>query len=312
MDVDIWGQLRQMGEEFTLAAVGATQQLFAPLALTPAQAGAVVERDLAYGPAGRHRLDVFRSPDARDRPVVVFVHGGGFAAGDKGAADAPFYNNVGAWAVRNGFVGVTMTYRLAPEHPWPSGAQDVERAMRWLAANIGPHGGDPHRIVLVGQSAGAAHVAGYLAGHGLDTGDGPAAIAAVMVSGLFEPDGFESIPVLEVYYGADRATYARRSAVLALAATRVPCLYTISQFDPPLFQRQLAAVFTARTAMDGHCPQVLYQHGHNHFSTCLQLGSAVDTLGEELARFVSRTAGGEPHWDRACGLQQHGRGRPAD
>ncbi len=41
--------------------------------------------------------------------MVVFVHGGGFVQGDKGAADAPFYNNFGAWAVRAGFVGVTMT-----------------------------------------------------------------------------------------------------------------------------------------------------------------------------------------------------------
>lgn len=291
----IWRQLEQIGEEFSPAAVEATRQLFAPLAPAPGQAGVVVERDLAYGTADRHRLDVFRTPDAVDRPVVVFVHGGGFAAGDKGAADAPFYNNVGAWAVRNGFVGVTMTYRLAPAHRWPCGAQDVGEAVRWLRANIARHGGDPRRIVLVGQSAGATHVAGYLAGHGRDAALAPQVAGAVMISGIFEPDCFEAIPVLEVYFGSERANYARQSAVLGLAAARIPCLFTISQFDPPLFQRQLAAVFAARTAMQGHCPQVLHQYGHNHFSTCMQLGTVVDTLGPALARFVWLAGGGDLH-----------------
>ena len=60
-------------------------------------------------------------------------------------------------------VGVTMTYRLAPQHQWPAGAQDVGQAVAWVAQNIGEYGGDPSRVVLAGHSAGATHVAGYLA-----------------------------------------------------------------------------------------------------------------------------------------------------
>lgn len=289
--MEIWQQLRAMGEEFTPASIQATHKLFAPLALTPAQAGAVVQRNLAYGADPRHRLDVFHGPLAAPRPVVVFVHGGGFVGGDKGGADAPFYNNVGAWAVRSGFVGVTMTYRLAPSAAWPAGATDVGAAVGWLQANISRFGGDPTRIVLVGQSAGATHVAGYLAGHG-GTSDARAAVtAAALLSGFYEPDAFHVDPMQETYFGSDRGRYPAQSAVLALAASTVPCLFTISEFDLPLFHAQLAAVFAARVAMRGRSPQVLYLHGHNHFSSSLQLGSAIDSLGPALVSLAQATQG---------------------
>lgn len=281
-----WQQLRAMGEEFTPASIQATQKLFVPLALTPAAAGAVVQRNLAYGADARHRLDVFHVPDGASRPVVVFVHGGGFAAGDKGGPDAPFYNNVGAWAVRNGFVGVTMTYRLAPGAPWPAGAADVAAAVGWLQDNITRYGGDAQRIVLIGQSAGATHVAGFLAGQGGVDAAGAGAKAVVLLSGFYEPDAFHLDPMQETYFGRDRGRYAGQSTVLALAATDVPCLFTISEFDPPLFHAQLAAVFTARVAMRGRSPQVRYLHGHNHFSSSLQLGSNIDTLGPALGEWI--------------------------
>jgi acetyl esterase/lipase len=288
---EVWRRLREIGDEFSTAAIEATRSMFMPLAPTPDALGAVVVRDLAYGPDSRHRLDVFRPPAAQALPVVVFVHGGGFAAGDKGGIAAPFFNNVGAWAVRSGFVGVTVTYRLAPAHVWPAGAADLGLALRWLHAGVAKFGGDAGRIVVVGQSAGAAHLAGCLAGHGQEAGQSPSVAGAVLLSGIFEPDGFNVNPMHVVYYGADRALYPLRSTVLPLAATAVPCLFTISEFDPPQFQRQLAAVFAARSAMTGFCPEVLHLHGHNHFSSSMQIGSVIDTLGPALAAYVRRLAG---------------------
>ena len=93
----------------------------------------------------------------------MFVHGGGFVGGDKHVPGTPMYDHIGAWAVRNGWVGVTITYRLAPEHTWPAGAQDVAAAVQWVRDNIASYGGDPSRIVLAGHSAGSVHVASYLA-----------------------------------------------------------------------------------------------------------------------------------------------------
>ncbi len=160
---DLWEQLRSLGSELTPAQIQATIALMAPHAARPGP-DVEVHRDVAYGPDPRHRLDVFVPSAGADRaPVLVFVHGGGFVMGDKGAPDAPFYNNVGLWAARSGCIGVTMTYRLAPAAPWPAGSEDVGGAVQFLHGDVERWGGDPKNVFVMGQSAGAVHVAGYVA-----------------------------------------------------------------------------------------------------------------------------------------------------
>ncbi len=63
---------------------------------------------------------------------------------------------------------------------------------------------------------------------------------------------------------------------------------TISEFDPAQFQRQLAAVFAARTALTGCCPEVMFLAGHNHVSPAMHLGSESDVVGDQLADYVRR------------------------
>src|SRR6266851_4708660 len=85
-----------------------TAALYAPLQEKEPYQGVKVERDVKYGPADRNLLDVF-APEANSaaRPVLVFVHGGGFVVGNKrGPNGSPFYDNIMLWAVKNGFVGV--------------------------------------------------------------------------------------------------------------------------------------------------------------------------------------------------------------
>ena len=209
--------------------------------------------------------------------------------GDKGDATAPFFNNFGAWAVRERFVGVTLTYRLAPDHVWPSGAVDLERAVAWISANIAQYGGDPRRIVLAGQSAGATHVASYLAGQGSGSAT-PDVAAAALFSGVFDLEIADRNGPTAAYYGADTSLYAERSTLHALGSTAVPCLFTVSEFDPAQFHRQAAAVVNARVAGTGRTPELLWLAGHNHVSSVMQLGSGVDTLGPSLAAFVRRVA----------------------
>ena len=88
-------------------------------------------RDIAYGPHERQRLDIYAEAGGWPRPVLLFVHGGGFVAGDKGGRDAGDWANaaVGVMAARMGMVGAVMTYRLAPDAPWPAGAEDVGAAI---------------------------------------------------------------------------------------------------------------------------------------------------------------------------------------
>ena len=279
--------VRNLGDAFTPQQIAATRELYVPRIAQPVET--LVTRDQRYGTHPRQRLDIFSSHQAGEpRPVVVFIHGGGFAQGDKGNPGDPFYNNVGAWAARNGFVGVTMTYRLAPEHAWPAGAMDVALAFEWLRARVAEHGGDPARIVLMGHSAGAAHVAGCVAGHG---GMNVAPAAAVFISGIFSLRVYEGDYDYQVYYGKDRSQDEARSTVAALARPGIPTLFTISEFDPAPFHRHLGEVFAVRVASCGRSPELLWQRDHNHVSVVMQLGSDVDTLGEPLAEFIRQRLG---------------------
>jgi triacylglycerol lipase len=295
---DVLARLRALGRDFTPAQMRATRAIFAPRVLRPEQVGCEIRRDLAYGPDARHRLDVFMPthaagqnggpaiPGAGLRRALVFVHGGGFVQGDKGAPDAPFYNNVGAWAVAQGHVGITLTYRLAPLHPWPAGSADLDLAIGWLRANYAALGIDPDGIVLCGQSAGAVHVAGYLARHGCATGSVPAVAAAVLLSGIYDLARAPGGPAHSAYYGADRSLDAQRSTLAALVATTVPCLFAVCELDPPEFQLQALAVVEAVMAGRHEWPRMMYLAGHNHLSSVLQLGSDVDGLGPLLAAFI--------------------------
>ncbi|MCC6216033.1 MAG: alpha/beta hydrolase [Polyangiaceae bacterium] len=119
----------------------------------PERHGVAVERDLAYLPTGRreHLLDVYR-PLGEDgpRPAVLYVHGGGFRILSK---DTHWV--MGLAFARRGYVVFNVSYRLAPEHPFPAAIEDVCAAYRWVVANAARYGADPARLVLAGESAGA-------------------------------------------------------------------------------------------------------------------------------------------------------------
>lgn len=287
---DVWAQIRSLGYELTPAQIEATTALMAPFAPRPGP-DVTVHRDVAYGPDPRHRLDVFvPAAGATRAPVVVFVHGGGFVRGDKGAPDAPFYNNVGLWAARSGCIGVTMTYRLAPAATWPAGSQDVGSAVGFLRANVERWGGHPNGIFVMGQSAGAVHVAGYVAEPRLHAAANGGIAGAIMVSGIFDVARADRNPFQAAYYGEDASRSPEQSTLEKLAAASLPCFYSVSELDPSDFQRQAAWLIEAHTARQGRWPRVIQLTGHNHLSSVLQIGSAVDTLGPELLRFI-HTAG---------------------
>ena len=148
----IYKRLREFGDAFTPEIIGENLKLFAPLHEKEPFADVEVIRDLRYGDDERHRLNVFQAKGAAkaSRPVLVFIHGGGFIGGDKSMPGMPFYDNVGVWGARHGLVGVNITHRLAPKHPWPAGSEDVAGALQWIRKNTCAHGGDPRQIFLMG------------------------------------------------------------------------------------------------------------------------------------------------------------------
>ncbi len=287
MTPEIRAQLQALGPALTPEMLGGTQGLMASMSRGMA-AATKVQRDLPYGPDDRHRLDLFTRDGLSGAPVFVFVHGGGFVMGDKHTPGSPFYSNMGDFAARHGFVGVTITYRLAPANRFPSGPDDLALVVDWLRANIAAHGGDPARIVLSGQSAGATHVAGYLA-HRRDHSEGIA--GAVLMSGIYDTMTTEPNAFAEAYYGADRRGWGPASCMAGLLATPVPIQFSVAEFDPDDFHRQAAQVVGQWTAAKGRYPEMHMLTGHNHLSPALSIGSDSREVERMVSGFVRRVAG---------------------
>jgi hypothetical protein len=76
-----------------------------------------------------------------------------------------------------------------------------------------------------------------------------------------------------------------------MAMRGIPSLYTINEFDPHSFHWNLVADFAARLQLTGRCPEVLWQRDQNHVSMMMQVGSELDTLGNELAEFIRQLQG---------------------
>lgn len=141
-------------------------------------AGAIAQRDsrgqtIAYGSDRMQVLDYWPG-HAANSPLVVFVHGGGWARGDKRMMKDS--DKLRHWQAQ-GYAVASLNYRLVPDATVEQQAADVAAAVALLKTRAGKLGFDPERIALVGHSAGAHLVAlvgtdpVYLRGAGLSFAD---------------------------------------------------------------------------------------------------------------------------------------------
>jgi acetyl esterase/lipase len=247
----------------------------------------LVKTDLAYGPDDRHKLDLFAPAQqpVSPVPVVIYVHGGMFARGDKTVRGAPFFQNIGAFWARNNMVGVNITYRLAPKHQWPSGAQDVGSSIKWVRDNIGSYGGDPNRIVLMGHSAGASHIAGYLFHKQIWLSGGDGVIGAILLSGGYDPTTRQT-DARRAYYGEDQSLWAERFPLRRVSARTVPIFIGFAEYDPPQYQLDAISLFKAICERDNRCPPMKQILGHNHMTEVFHIGTADESISADLLAFV--------------------------
>jgi acetyl esterase/lipase len=265
-----------------------TNKLYAPLHERTPYAFVKISRDVKYGSHPRQVLDIFVDDSSfTGRPVLMFVHGGGFVRGIKSAPGSPFSDNVMVFAARNGMVGVNVEYRLAPEFPWPAGVEDMGAAVRYVAEHIASSGGDPGRIYLMGQSAGAVHVATYLAHPEFHGPKGSGLAGAIFASGIYDLTKVEAANDGErAYYGNDLKLYGERSALAGLVKSSTPFMIVAAELNPQMFNDQFDQLKQAMCKTERGCVRSVMLAKHNHVSEISAIDTADTSLTSQILEFI--------------------------
>ena len=106
-------------------------------------------------PIGGHKIDIYIYRTANiqpNAPVLVYLHGGGFTAGDIHL----FGKQMQYIAEQSGAVVVFPEYRLAPENPFPAPVEDAWGTVQWVHAHAAELGADPAKLMVAGDSAGGS------------------------------------------------------------------------------------------------------------------------------------------------------------
>lgn len=122
--------------------------------------GSEVKLDLSYGPDPAHCLDVYLPSERSTRAIVLVVHGGAWAIGDK-SNPAVVAAKVAHW-LPAGVVVVSVNYRLLRFAGPLQQAGDLARAIAWVQQRAKSWQADAARLVVIGHSSGA-HLAALLA-----------------------------------------------------------------------------------------------------------------------------------------------------
>ncbi len=246
----------------------------------PALQAQEIKRDIPYGDPKQERqvLDVYSPRDAKQLPVVFWIHGGGWQTGDK--TDVQIKPQ---FFMDKGFVFVSTNYRLLPEVDMATIVRDVAKALGWVHGHIADYGGDPERMLVMGHSAGAQLAAlictddRYLKAEGLSLD---------MIKGCVPVDGdtFDVPAIIEVaetrwrVHELPPATFGHRQKF----------------GDDPAKHRDFSAV--THVAKDKGIPPFLILHVSGHPDTTAQ----AQRLGNKLkAANVSATVFAAPGTDHS-------------
>ena len=266
---------------------------YGPMLAAAHNDGIIVTRNMAYGPHARQVLDIFQpifATAAQNAGVVVFVHGGAFVRGDK-QASTEIYDNLLYWFAKQGYVGINMEYRLAPQSSFPSGADDIALAMAWLNQHVTAYGGNPQRIFLIGHSAGGTHAASYVFDPSLGY-LGKYATGVVLISARLRADVSPENPNAEgvrAYFGQDLALYEKRSPTHYAASNDMATFIVTAEFENPLLDVYALEFAYKLSLARRRSPRHLRLMRHNHMSIVAHFNSGEEILGHEILDFFDRS-----------------------
>jgi arylformamidase len=232
---------------------------------------------IAYGSGALEHLDLFRT-DRPNAPVFVFVHGGAWKASTstRHAYILEAYVAAGAHAILVDFDGVEVVGGSLL-----TVADQVRRAIAWVAQNAASFGGDPARIHIAGHSSGA-HLTGCVlvtdwSEYGL--GDGVLA-GALVCSGMYELAPV-ALSARRAYVTFDDATVEQLSSQRHLERIHIPVIVAYGTEESPEFQRQ-GREYAAALRSAGKAVEFIVADGFNHFETPETLANPYGLLGHAM------------------------------
>jgi len=245
--------------------------------------------DLAYGPATRHRLDLYvpNRPDPRGAPCVAFFYGGSWQGGQRA-----LYAFVGEALASRGFVTAVADYRVYPEVTFPGFVEDGARATAWLSGHAAGHGGDPARIFVAGHSAGA-HIAMLVAldPRYLSPPAAPRLAGAVGLSGPYDFLPLESEKLKSVF-GSAAGTPATQP--ITFARKDAPPILLLHGADDSIVRPGNSERLAQRTRAAGGRAELHIYEGIGHAGLLARLAAPLrsgSTVLDDIARFVDGTGG---------------------
>jgi acetyl esterase/lipase len=191
--------------------------------------GSMIQRtDLNYASDPRQRLILWTTRHKGRSPLMIYIHGGGWSAGDPGAGAGEKPRHF----LDQHFVYASITYRFVPQVTVEDQIADVARAIAWLRKNAGNIGADPDRIVLIGHSSGA-HLAAMIASDPQWLAAAKVPFATIRAAILLDGAGFDvptmmagssgtSMPYYGPAFGADPARRLRLSPIGHLDPPNAP------------------------------------------------------------------------------------------
>jgi acetyl esterase/lipase len=257
-----------------------------------------VRNDVPYVAGGTPQqvLDLYSFNGAKNAPVVIFIHGGEWTKGDKREVSYKprFFNEAG-------MIFASVNYRLSGKAGHPAQVNDVAAAVRWLRDHAGEYGGDAHRLVLMGHSAGC-HLVTLV---GLDprplatVGFKPADLKAVVSwsGGAFDlvakvAEGGMYAGYIRVNFGDDEKVWRDASPMNHVGEAKpMPAfLFVSADGDKPgskaASEKMVGLVRTA-----GGTVERLILPGKDHTTANHELGMTGDRSSAALLRFLRKTLG---------------------
>jgi acetyl esterase/lipase len=273
--------------------------LFVFLALISAAVAGGVElktyRDVPYAgtDSPRQTLDVHTISGARDRPIVLFIHGGGWRRGDKGGVGLK-----PSWLIEQGYILVSVNYRFVPDVTIREMTQDIARAIRWTREHAADYGGAGERITVMGHSAGA-HLAAlvctdesYLKGEGLTLGAVrgcvPIDVSVYDVPKRFTETGSTPTSTYAAVFGDKEETQRAVSPSHFVGADKnIPSFLILHVADRPETKAQSHA-FAERLRAAGVTAEVVAGEGKTHGTINSDLGKPGDEPTKAVEAFLKK------------------------